>query len=620
MRNFLKKADTAPSPRGRVEKRPNLKLASRPVHEGMGAIVTPEGVAFRVWAPNAKKVTVTGSFVDWSDPGLELESEENGTWYRLVPDAKVGDEYLYHIHNENGVLSRIDPRALKVTSSVGNGVVWKPERVPRKLARPIPQNELVIYEMHIGTFHRTEEAPIGTFYTAIEKLDYLRDLGVNAIEVMPIAEFAGDLSWGYNPAHPFAVESAYGGPEGFLAFVDAAHERGMAVILDVVYNHFGPSDLSIWQFDGWSENGLGGIYFYNDWRAETPWGNSRPDYGRGEVRCFIRDNALMWFDNYRVDGLRWDMSLYIRTYRGDGSAEDDLEDGWGLMQWVNKEVQQAYPGCVCIAEDLRDSEWLVKKVEDGGAGFTAQWTAGFVHPIRSSIIVADDAQRELDPLIDSIRGRYDGDAFKRVIYTESHDEVANGKARVPTEIAPTEAEGYFARKRSTLGAIIVATAPGIPMIFQGQEMLQDEWFRDDAPLDHERIERFSGIHQLYKDLLRLRLDVEGPTRGLSGQDVLVHHVNHLDKVIAYERKRDDSGHVIVVLGLSNKVLTDYRVGVPLPGKWRVVFNSDGTAYSPDFGDTGCIDPEAVEEATDGMPYSVSLTVGPYSGLILVPQS
>ena len=162
---------------------------------------------------------------------------------------------------------------------------------------------------------------------------------------MPAMEFAGDVSWGYNPAHIFAVESAYGGPEGFKAFIEAAHRSGIAVILDVVYNHFGPSDLDLWQFDGWSENDKGGIYFYNDWRSDTPWGDTRPDYGRSEVRQFIRDNALYWLEEYHLDGLRFDMTLYIRSVRGDeGDEGDALEEGWSLLQWINGEIAEHFPG------------------------------------------------------------------------------------------------------------------------------------------------------------------------------------------------------------------------------------------------------------------------------------
>ena len=184
------------------------------------------------------------------------------------------------------------------------------------------------------------------------KEDALRE-GRHAIELLPTSEFPGDLSWGYNPAQIFAVESSYGGAEGVKRLIDAAHSQGIAIIFDVVYNHFGPSDLSIWQFDGWFErwNGMdmGGIYFYNDWRAWTPWGEkNRPDYGRPEVRQFIRDNALMWLEECRGDGLRFDSTIYIRNVYGHNN--DSLDDpnnlagwGWNLLRWINDEVEARQP-------------------------------------------------------------------------------------------------------------------------------------------------------------------------------------------------------------------------------------------------------------------------------------
>ncbi|MCK7493864.1 MAG: alpha-amylase family glycosyl hydrolase [Comamonadaceae bacterium] len=139
--------------------------------------------------------------------------------------------------------------------------------------------------MHIGSFFVNEATARGPVLSAgAGPSSTTWSLGVNVVQVMPVAEFAGDYSWGYNPAHVFAVESAYGGPDAFKTFVKACHQRGLAVVLDVVYNHFGPSDLDLWRFDGWSENDKGGIYFYNDDRSSTPWGDTRPDYGREAVR------------------------------------------------------------------------------------------------------------------------------------------------------------------------------------------------------------------------------------------------------------------------------------------------------------------------------------------------
>ena len=237
-------------------------------YPGMGAVPSATGVAFRVWAPHAERVFVTGTFNNWNKTSTPLISEKNGYWLVEVPEPKTGDEYRYLIHGPKGPLSRIDPYARKVTNSVGNGVIYD----PRAFAwgddhfQMATGNDLVIYEMHIGTFNVKEEGHPGTFQSAMDKLPYLQTLGINAVEVMPIAEFPGDFSWGYNPSHPFAIKSIYGGPDGFKQFVKAAHEHGIAVIVDVVYNHFGPSDLDLWQFDGWSENEKGGIYFYNDRR------------------------------------------------------------------------------------------------------------------------------------------------------------------------------------------------------------------------------------------------------------------------------------------------------------------------------------------------------------------
>ena len=236
------------------------KTRTMPKQPGMGAIPTAKGVTFRVWTPHAEKVYVIGSFNDWNETSTPLVSEQNGYWAIDVPYAKTGDEYRYLIHGPAGTLSRIDPYARKVTNAAGNGIIYEPQAFDwgDNTFHMATGNELVIYEMHVGTFNVKEKGHPGTFESAIEKFPYLKELGINAIEVMPIVEFSGDFSWGYNPAHPFAVESIYGGPDAFKRFVKAAHEQGIAIIVDVVYNHFGPGDLGLWQFDGWSENEKGG--------------------------------------------------------------------------------------------------------------------------------------------------------------------------------------------------------------------------------------------------------------------------------------------------------------------------------------------------------------------------
>lgn len=587
---------------------------------GMGAIPGAKGVAFRVWAPNAEKVYVIGSFNDWNETSAPLAREQNGDWSIIIPDAKPGDEYRYLIHGPAGPLSRIDPHARKVTNAAGNGIIYEPKAFAwgEDTFNMATGNELVIYEMHIGTFNVKETGHPGTFKSAIEKFRYLKELGINAIEVMPIAEFSGDFSWGYNPAHPFAVKSTYGGPDDFKLFVKAAHEQGIAVILDVVYNHLGPGDLDLWQFDGWSENEKGGIYFYNNQCSQTPWGETRPDYGRGEVRQYLRDNALMWFEEYHVDGLRWDMIIYIASI--DGNEENQanaIPEGWSLMQWINGEIQQLFPGKISIGESMRNNPWVTKDVGAGGAGFNTQWDAEFVHPIRQAVILFDDKLRDAGEVSKAIEHRYDEDAFKRVIYTESHDEIANGRARVPEEIWPGKVDSWFSKKRSTLGAAIVLTSPGIPMIFQGQEFLEDRWFHDKDPIDWSRVEGENGILSMYRDLIALRRNRSGVTRGLCGQNIHIYHVNNEAKVIVFHRwdEQGPTDSVVVVVNMTNQNRDGYVIGFPRAGLWKTRFNSDSYNYGPNFANHPTADVEAREEESDGLPCSGEIGIGPYTVVI-----
>jgi 1,4-alpha-glucan branching enzyme len=589
----------------------------------MGAIPHADGVAFRVWAPNADRVFVMGTFNDWSETDAELRQQDDGYWFIDVHGCSVGDEYRYLIVNGEQCLSRIDPYAREVTNSVGNSVVYDPDfdwgdgTFERRA-----WNEMVIYEMHVGTFHRADEDTPGGFAEASEKFHHLEQLGVTAIQIMPIAEFAGDLSWGYNPAHIFAVESAYGGPKALRQFVKDAHSAGLAVILDVVYNHFGPSDLELWRFDGWSSDDGGGIYFYNDWRKESPWGATRPDYGRKEVRQFIRDNALMWLEDYRIDGLRFDMTLFIRSVRGDGDPEADLPDGWSLMADINREVSERFPGLLTIAEDLQNEALVTGDVEHGGAGFGAQWDAAFVHPVRAAVIASEDRDRSLEAIRDALSHCYNDEAFQRIVYSESHDEVANGKARVPQEISPDDSSNWAAQKRSTLAAALVLTSPGIPMLFQGQEFLQGDWFQDTVPLDWDQSNEYSGIVRLYRDLIRLRLNREGVSRGLCGQHLNIHHLDRANNLIAFHRW-DEGGpgdDVIVVANFAEITHDAYQIGFPAEGTWKLRLNSDWHGYSQAFGDLASADVQAQSgETFDGYPGRGSFSIAPYSVLIYSMQ-
>ena len=566
-----------------------MTLAATKVR-GMGAIPHGDGTAFRVWAPHARQVAVVGTFNDWDSRRHVTEPEDN----------------------------RIDPYAREVTDSAGNGVIHDPgfdwEGDDFRIS---PRNELVIYELHVGTFHAPDpgdDRP-GTFQTAREQLGHLQDLGINAIEIMPVAEFPGGRSWGYDPAQIFAVESSYGGPDALKSLIKECHRRGIAVILDVVYNHLGPRDVHLWRFDGWSENDLGGIYFFNDWRAETPWGHSRPDYARGEVRQFLLDNALMWLGDYHIDGLRVDGTVFIRM--ADFSGDKPIPEGWTLLQEINREVRRRFPSRLMIAEDLRDNAEMTRDIDADGAGFHAQWDGRSAYEIRKAVITPADGDRSMATVRDVIAARYNDDAFQRIIYSESHDDVANGKARLPSEINSGDPRCWDSQKRSALAAALVFTAPGIPMLFQGQEFLEAEWFRAEVPLDWDRGAAFRGMVRLYRDLIALRLDRRGCTRGLCGQNVHVHHVDDQRKILGFRRwdRGGPGDDVVVVANFGRQPQHDYLIGFPAEGPWTLRFHSDRRDYSERFEGVDGGDVVSEPGECDGLPARGRISLAGYSVLI-----
>lgn len=538
----------------------------------LGSIPHATGVTFRVWAPNATSVGVKGQFNGWATTPMVNEGGGTGYWSVYVANAQVGQQYKYRINNS---FDKRDPRARRVTASNGNSIIYDPSAFDWGLA-PIPQpwrNDLVIYQMHVGTFGG--QNPPSSFDQAIDRLDHVRNLGVNVIKLMPVNEFPGGRSWGYNPADLFAVESDYGGPNALKRFMRAAHERGISVFMDVVHNHYGPTDLDLWRFDGWSQNGLGGIYFYNDGRAHTPWGSTRPDFGRSQVRDFIRDQIMMWVEEYRIGGFRWD-SVYniINTDLGYNDT------GRAMLNTINTELANNYDYVVRGAED---------NAFDGTMNFENQWDVGYFWDLRWQVMTGSDAERNMNTVAGLLSGWA---SHQRVVFSEAHDYIAanHGRTRIPSVIDSGDNESIWARKRSLLAAGIVMTTPGIPMIFQGQEMLETQAFHDDTPLRWNRADTFADIVQAYTDLIHSRRNLRGGMQGLKGTGIHTHYVNNSDKVIAYVRwdQGGQTDDVVVVANFSSVARTNNNYMIPFPsdGVWHSHFNSDAQVYGSDFGGIG----------------------------------
>lgn len=559
-------------------------------HKQLGAIVHNDGVDFCVWAPFAKSVSLLfWAEFDWEE--YPMESDKKGYWILKNFDAQPGQSYKYRITAADGTqLDKNDPYARQLTDSDnGSSVIVTPDFdwEGADAFEGAPHNKAIIYELHIGTFNRPDASTTGTFATAIEKLDYLKDLGINYVELMPVTSMAMGHGWGYAPNALFSVENAYGGRHGLLEFIKACHQKGIGVILDVVYNHFYP-ETDLWQFDGWSENDRGGIYFFNDERGDTPWGG-RPDYGRPEVRQFILDNVTMWLADYHIDGLRLDSTIYMRNIDGNNDKHDlDIPEAWSLLGEINNLAHKINPNALMIAEDNATNDGIVKDVKDKGMGFNAQWEVGFPHVIRDSLGISQDGdQPALEGISYELGHTYRGDAFDKVIFADSHDTAANGSSRLNEAVTPGNAESLSARQRVLLASAVTLTAPGIPMLLQGQEFMQEGAFNEWQMLEWEKTEQFAGIVLAHQHLINLRLNAFDNTRGLLGHETTIMQRDDDNSVIAYHRK-DKGGPLddtIVIVNFGGNTLKDYSLPFPSAGEWVVRFNSSWQGYNVDFHET-----------------------------------
>ena len=575
-------------------------LGATPYADALGT-----GVTFRVWSPHGTNVAVRGSFNGWGTTAMTKEAVSE-LWSVDVPGVAAGSQYKYFINNS---FWWKDPRSRQVTysgydSAGANSIVYNPAAFnwAGDTRLTVTQSDLVIYELHVGAFYDPTPASggPGKFTDAVARLDDLAALGVNAVELLPIAEFPGDYGWGYNPADIFAVENAgYGGPDGLKTFVRAAHQRGIRVLLDVVHNHYGPSDLELYGFDV----GPGSrFYVYTDANiCCTPWGD-RPNYASPGVRSFIIDNFKQWLDEYHVDGFRWDAVGAMRHY---DPGYVSIPDADSLIQYINGTVIHAqHPGAISIAED-----------DAGGMNFDGEWARGFGDTLINEMVKVSDSSRDMNALFNAMNG---GNFF-RVLYSETHDLVGGlngpGAQRLPKRIDTTTPDSFAARKRSMLAASVILTTPGTPMLFMGQELLTPEQFADNQPLNWSRTNTCAPVLKFYRDLIRLRRNLDGVSLGLTGPNMTWHAVDDTAKLLAFHRwgaGADDQ--VMVVMNFANTVRTNYGIsGFPANGQWFVNLNSDWSIYGADFGNTG----SSLVTVSGGLG---QVTIGPYSVLLLSRQA
>jgi 1,4-alpha-glucan branching enzyme len=562
------------------------------LNESIGAWLTPAGCFFRVWAPNAAQVAVLvqdGPYWEVTDTILRQELvKAGGYWSATVPGIKPYQMYRFEIRKpDGGLLQRLDAAARDVASSevtrndpsVRNGsIVLGTDPFPwASFVTPRFEN-FIIYQCHIGSFagrgdqlHKTW----ASFADVESKLGYIRELGFNCVEPLPVQEYSLDRSWGYNPASFFAPESSYGSPYNLQHFVDAAHREGLAVIFDVVYNHAGPGDNSLWEYDGSTNEG--GIYFEGG--QNTNWGRG-PAWWKQDVQDFFYQNARMYLEYYNADGLRFDVTTQINGNH---------------LKLVMARLRQDYPDKYFIAEHLPDDPWIVNE-----GRFGATWAARSHHECQRALAGQDPLNK-----VKAILG-WDGydHAWNLVKYTMgSHDDVGDGESGdAEHRLANWDTrhryfvdqlggrENWWARAKCRLAWALNVAMPGTPLLFMGSECHMASpyvswgYWHDgtDANGDH-RFNCDAAGDPLGMEMRRMVAacnDIRWQNPALRADSLTIPHEDVTNQVLGFMRELYGNV-VLVVVNLSEQNFTEHGYGVrtgAYDGQWSQILCTQDAAF------------------------------------------
>ena len=602
-----------------------------------GEIGKVRGVTFAVWAPNAQRVSVVGEFNAWDGRRHPMRHRpEAGVWEIFIPRLTAGETYKYEIVGPDGATLplKADPIARATQHPPGTASIIAPKPdfawqdqdwMATRGERQSAQAPIAIYELHAGSWKRPEGTKTGVLSwdgLAALLIPYVRDLGFTHIELIPIMEHPFGGSWGYQPLSQFAPSARFGKPEEFARFVDQCHQAGIGVILDWVPAHF-PSDAhGLARFDGTA------LYEHADPREgfHPDWNTYVFNLGRNEVQGFLIASALWWLETFHVDGIRVDAvaSMLYRDYsRKHGEwvpnrhgGRENLE-AIDFLRRLNTTVVERCPGAVTIAEESTAWPGVSAPVSEGGLGFSYKWNMGWMHDTLS-YLGRDPIHRRWHHH-DMTFGLLYGFS-ERFILPLSHDEVVYGKGSLLGR-----APGDDWQKRANLRAYFAFmwTHPGKKLLFMGGEFGSPREWNHDGELEWSLLENegHAGLKRLVGDLNRLYAQEGALHRGDAdpqGFQWLVSD-NAADSVFGYARLAEGSPTILVLLNMTPTPRDGFRIGVPGPGPWEEILNTDSRFYGGgDIGNPGAREAEAFP--SHGRDHSLSLNLPPLGGIILKSKS
>ena len=593
----MKKKSAAPA----AEKRSELFYSGRDCRafDYMGAHPFvqdgEQGYLFRVYAPEAEKVSVMGEFNDWNRNADYMTRDEQGIWEKFIPNIPEYAAYKYSVWAKSGdVFDKSDPYGFHFETRPGNatkaydldGYEWGDASWLDWRKKHLPySNPVNIYECHLGSWKMHED---GNFYSyrqlADELVPYVKEMGYTHIEFMPLTEYPFDGSWGYQVIGYFAATSRYGTPKDLMYLIDKAHQAGLGIIMDWVPAHFPKDGCGLVEFDG------SHLYEYADplKMEHKEWGTRVFDYGKVSTRNLLFSSAMFWIEKFHMDGLRVDAvaSMLYLDYNRQGEWRPNVHGGRenleavDFLRLLNEYILTDHPDVMMIAEESTAWPMVTKPGYDGGLGFNFKWNMGWMNDMLCYCSADPFFRKDMH---DKITFSFMYAFSENYILPLSHDEVVHGKCSLISKMPPPY-ENQFGGLRALYG--YMAAHPGKKMLFMGGEFAQFsewayqrglDWMLLDYPAHRQMQAYVKALNHFYLATPQL-WEQDTDWRGFEW----ISHEDNRNNIIAFRRVAKDGSNIVVVVNFSPEEQQEYRIGVPITGTYEEIFTSDKT----EFGGSG----------------------------------